>query len=61
MEDFVNKAVNTAERPPRIWKSYVDETFVALKNQFCRPMIQFAVEEIRADWSMPFLDILVMP
>ena len=29
-EDFETKAINTAEYPPRIWKTYLDETFVVI-------------------------------
>ena len=30
MEDFEIKVFNTAEYPPRIWKGYVDDTFVVI-------------------------------
>ena len=30
MEDFENKAMNTAECSPSIWKRYVDDTFVVI-------------------------------
>ena len=31
METFNIKAINTAEHPPKIWKSYMDDTFVVMK------------------------------
>ena len=30
MEDFENKAINTAECPSSIWKNYVDDMFVVI-------------------------------
>ena len=31
MEDFENKAINTAECSPRFWKRFVDDTFVVIE------------------------------
>ena len=57
MEDFDIKAINTAEYPSRIWKRYVDDTFVvtdsARKKMFLEhinnmdPHIQFTTEDAK--------------
>ena len=31
MADFEIKAISSAEYPPRIWKRYVDDTFVVIE------------------------------
>ena len=64
MEAFENMAITTALHPPRIWKRYVDDTFVlqqqAHKEEFLQhintvdPSIQFTVEEAKEDGSIPF-------
>ena len=71
MEDFENKAINTAECPPRFWKRFVDDTFVVIeatkKHGFLEhinnvdPFILFTTEDARPDGSIPFLDTIVMP
>ena len=71
METFEYRAINTALNPPRIWRRYVDDTFVlqqqSHKQEFFKhintvdPSIQSTVEEARPDDSIPFLDILVTP
>ena len=71
MEAFENKAIETALHPPRIWKRYVDDTFVlqdqAHKEEFLKhintvdPSIQFTVEEAKEDGSIPFLDTIIRP
>ena len=71
MEDFENKAINTAECPPRFWNRYVDDTFVVIdvtkKQGFLEhingvdPHIHFTTEDGRTDGSIPFLDTIVMP
>ena len=33
MRDFEIKAINTADHPPRIWKRYVDGTFVVITGK----------------------------
>ena len=57
--------------PPRLWRRYVDDTFVILqksqKEEFLQhinsvdPSILFTTEEAKQDGSMPFLDTLVTP
>ena len=31
MEDFENKAIRSTECPSRVWKRYVDDTFVVIE------------------------------
>ena len=71
MEDFENKATNTAECPPGVCKRYVDDTFVFIeadkKQGFLDhinsvdPFIQFTTGDARTDGSIPFLDTIVKP
>ena len=71
MEAFEKKAIETPLPPPRIWKRYVDDTFVlqdqAHKEEFLQhintvdPSIQFTVEEAKEDGSIPFLDTIIRP
>ena len=71
MEDFEIRAINSAVDPPRIWKSFVDDTFVvkdsAKKQNFLEhinnmdPHIQFTSEDAIPDGSLPFLDTIVLP
>ena len=71
MEALENRAITTALHPPRIWKRYVDDTFVlqhqAHKEEFLQhintvdPSIQFTVEEAKEDGSIPFLDTIIRP
>ena len=71
MEAFENRAITTALHPPRIWKRYVDDTFVlqhqAHKEEFLwhintvDPSIQFTVEEAKEDGSIPSLDTIIRP
>ena len=71
MDDFENKAINTAECPPRFWKRYVDDTFVVIeadkKQGFLNhinsvdPFIYFTTEDARTDGSILFLDTIVRP
>ena len=69
-EDFENKAINTAECPPRVWRRFVDDTFVVIEAEkeqgFLEhinnvdPYIHFTTEDARTDGSIPFLDTIVM-
>ena len=71
MEEFENKAINTAECLPRVWKRFVDDIFVAIeaekKQNFLKhinkvdPHIHLATEDARADGSILCLDTIVMP
>ena len=71
MEYFEHRALTSAVNPPRLWKRYVDDTFVILlqsqKEEFLQhinsvdPSIKFTTEEPKDDGSMPFLDTLVTP
>ena len=71
MEDFEIKTINSAVYPPRIWKRFVDDTFVVIgsarKEKFLDninnmdPPIQFSTEDAKSDGSLPFLDTVVLP
>ena len=71
MGAFENKALETAVHLPRIWKRYVDDTFVlqdqAHKEEFLQhintvdPSIKFTVEDAKEDGSIPFLDTIIRP
>ena len=71
MEAFEHRTINTALNPPRIWRRYVDDTFVVQqesnKGEFFHHIntvdaaIQFPVEEAGQDGSILFLDILMTP
>ena len=71
LKDFENKATNTPECPPSIWKRSVDDTFVVInatkKQGFLEqinrvdPHIHFTKEDAGTDGSIPFLDTIVMP
>ena len=71
MEEFEIRTINVAEHPPRVWKRYVDDTFVVTKTshkeKFLEHLnspdshIQVTSETSREDGSIPFLDTLVMP
>ena len=71
MVDFEIKAIKTAEYPPRIWKRYVDDTFVVIESSKkdkllehinkMDPHIHFKTEDAKADGFIPFLETLGMP
>ena len=71
MEAFEQKAIATALHPPRVWRRYVDDTWVVQQQkhqqQFLQhintvdPSIQFTVEEAKEDGSIPFLDTVIRP
>ena len=71
MEAFEQRAITTAVNPPRIWKRYVDDTFIIQheihKEEFLQhiisvdPTIQFIIEETRHDGFIPFLDTMLTP
>ena len=71
MEAFEQKAIATVLYPPRVWKRYVDDTWVIQQQehqqQFLQhintvdPSIQFTVEEAKEDGSIPFLDTVIKP
>ena len=70
-EDFEIKAINLAVDHPRIWKRFVDDTFVVIdstrKENFLEhinnmdPHIQFTSEDAKLDGSLSFLDTIVLP
>ena len=71
MKSFEHRALTTAVNPPRLWKRYVDGTFVILQQSqkveslhhinSVDTSINFTTEETRQDGSIPFLDTLVKP
>ena len=71
MEAFEQKAIATALHPPRVWRRYVDDTWVIQQQehqqQFLQHIntvdvsIQFTVEEAKEDGSIPFLDTVIKP
>ena len=71
MGSFEHRTITSAVNPPRVWKRYVDDTYVILqeshKEEFFQhinsvgPSIIFTTEETRPDGSIPFLDTLITP
>ena len=71
MEDLATKAIQSAQDPPSFWRRFVDDTLTIMKSSqidnFLQHLnsldqnIQFTKEEARADGSMPFLDVLIIP
>ena len=71
MENFENKAINTAECPPKFleevcgWhfcghRCYKEARF-PVAHQQCRPHIHFTTEDATTVGSIPFLDTIVIP
>ena len=71
MEDFKTKGLSSAPHPLSLWKRFVDDTFVVIKQltkkyffnhiNSIEEDIHFTAKNTRADGSMPFLDTLVTP
>ena len=71
MENFETRAISTSPHPPLIWKRFVDDTCVIIKEahkqEFLEhinsidPHIQFTSEDSKTDGSMPFVDMLITP
>ena len=71
MEDFEIKTIKSAVDPPRIWKKFVDGTFVVIdsaRKEKCLKHInnmdlhiQFTTEDAKPDGFLPFLDTVVLP
>ena len=71
MEAFEQRAITTALYPPRVWRRYVDDTWVIQQQkhqqQFLQHIntvdssIQFTVDETKEDGSIPFLDTIIRP
>ena len=69
MEAFEKQAINTSLHPLRLWRRFVDDTFVIIKktqeDSFFEHInaiddkIQFTKEASRSDGSLPFLDTIV--
>ena len=70
MESFEQQALQSFPYPPRIWRRYVDDTFVVIdkdhKDAFLEHLnsrhlaIQFTMEAESETGQIPFLDCLVM-
>ena len=70
MEDFEQKALETARYQPKLWLRYVDDTFIIWQHGSDKlsdfldhlnqqhPRIQFTMETETSD-SLPFLDVLI--
>ena len=68
MEDVEKRALSTFHSPPKVWKRYVDDTFVIIHKNSVEDFldhlntiensIKFTIEK-EADHTLPFLDTLV--
>ena len=70
MESFEHRAITSAVNSCRLWKRYVDDTFLILQQSqkeylqhvnTVDPSVNFTTEETRPDGSMPLLDTLITP
>ena len=71
MESFETRAISTSPHPHLMWKRFVDDTCVIIKEapkqefsehiNSINPYIQFTSEDSKDDGSMPFLDMLITP
>ena len=69
MEEFEVKALSSCSHPPSLWLRFVDDTSVITKAEHSKtllqhinnqdPHIQFTVEELSQQGTLPFLDTLV--
>ena len=41
MEDIENKAMSDFHHPPKVWKRYVDDTFVVIKREYLQQFFNF--------------------
>ncbi len=70
MENFEEKAISSFHRPPKIWKRYVDDTFVVISKFAARTFfahlnsqnqaIKFTAEYEKLEGTLPFLDCLIV-
>ena len=66
MEDIQNEAKTEFHHPPKVWKHYVDNTFVVIKRKYLKqffnllnsiqPTVQFK-QETENDGALAFLDV----
>ena len=66
MEDIENKAMSEFHHPPKVWKRYVDDTFVVIKREYLQqffnflnstePTVQFT-KETESNGVLAFLDV----
>ena len=64
MEDIENKTMSEFQHPPKVWKRYVDDTFVVIKREYLQqffnllnsiePTVQFT-KETESDGVLAFL------
>ena len=71
MESFETRTISTSLHTPLMWKRFVDDTSVIIKEahkqEFLEhinsidPHIQYTSKDSKDDGSMPFLDMLITP